>query len=145
MLHLSIPTNFYIRRVVKRLIKQLNKQLNQLIGKQNWYSRLKTIRALQNRKPLIYILSGLAFYFLYRQILNTKPFLDFSRRLVQYNIRLIKSSTRDYKAALLYNLQQDQVIKAFQYISVFLEKQIYIRQSISTKIVELKGVSKDQI
>ena len=35
------------------------------IGKQNQYSRLKTIRALQNRKPLIYILSRLAFYLLF--------------------------------------------------------------------------------
>ena len=35
------------------------------IGKQNQYSRLKIIRALQNRRPLIYILSRLAFYFLY--------------------------------------------------------------------------------
>ena len=115
------------------------------VGKQNQHSRLKTIRALQNRRPLIYILSRLAFYFLYRQDLSPKPFLDFSRRLVQYNIRLIKSSTRDYKAAFLYNLQQDQVTKAFQYISVFLEKKTHIRRSAGAKIVELKGVSKDQI
>ena len=96
------------------------------IGKQNQYSCLKTIRALQNRKPLIYILSRLAFYFLYRQDFSIKPFPDFNRCLVQYNIRLIKSG-RDYKAALLYNLQRDQVIKAFQYISIFLKKKIYIR------------------
>ena len=36
------------------------------IGKQNQYSRFKTIRALQNRKPLIYIFSRLAFYLLFR-------------------------------------------------------------------------------
>ena len=115
------------------------------IGKQNQYSRLKTIRALQNRKPLIYMLSGLAFYLLYYQDLSIELFPDFSRRLVQYNIRLIKSSIRNYKAALLYNLQRDQVIKAFQYIGVFLEKKIYIGRSASAKTVELKGVSKDQI
>ena len=34
--------------------------------KQNEYSRLKTIRALYNKKPFIYILNGLAFYLLYR-------------------------------------------------------------------------------
>ena len=34
-------------------------------GKQNQHSRLKTIGALCNKKPLIYILSGLAFYLLY--------------------------------------------------------------------------------
>jgi len=35
------------------------------ISKQNQYSRLKTIRAIYNKKPLVYILSGLAFYLLY--------------------------------------------------------------------------------
>ena len=34
-------------------------------SKQNQYSRLKTIRALYNKKPFIYMLSGLAFYLLY--------------------------------------------------------------------------------
>jgi len=34
-------------------------------SKQNQHGRLKTIRALYNKKPLIYILSGLAFYLLY--------------------------------------------------------------------------------
>jgi len=71
--------------------------------KQNQYGRLKTIRALQNRKPLIYILSGLAFYLLYHWDLSIEPFLDFSRRLAWYNIRLIKSG-RDREVALLYNL-----------------------------------------
>ena len=74
-------------------------------SKQNQYSHLKTIRALYNKKPLIYMLSGLAFYLLYYQDLNNKLFLDFSKQLVWYNIRLIKSSARDYKAAFLYNLQ----------------------------------------
>ena len=114
------------------------------VGKQNQYGRYKTIGALQDRKPLIYILSRLAFYLLNRQNFSTKLYLDLSRRLVQYNIRLIKSG-RDRKVALLYNLQRDQVVKAFQYISVFLEKKIYIRRSVSAKTVELKGVSKDQI
>ena len=82
-------------------------------GKQNQHSYFKTIKALRNRRPLIYIFSRLAFYLLYCQDLSTEPFLDFSRCLVWYNICLIKSSTRDYKVALLYNLQRDWVIKAF--------------------------------
>ena len=97
------------------------------VSKQNQYSRLKTIRALYNKKPLIYILSRLAFYLLYYQDLSNKLFLDFSKQLVQYNIYLIKSSTRDYKAAFLYNLQREQVTKAFQFIGVFLQKKTYIR------------------
>jgi len=52
------------------------------VGKQNQYGRLKTIRALRNRKPLVCILSGLAFYLLYRWDLSMEPFPDFSRRLV---------------------------------------------------------------
>jgi hypothetical protein len=35
-------------------------------GKQNQHGRLETASALRNRKPLIYILGGLAFYLLYR-------------------------------------------------------------------------------
>ena len=34
-------------------------------NKQNQYDRLKITRALYNKKPLIYMLSGLAFYLLY--------------------------------------------------------------------------------
>ena len=112
--------------------------------KQNQHSRFKTIRALQNRKPLVYILNGLAFYLLYRQNLSTEPFLDFNRRLAQYNIRLIKSG-RDRETALLYNSQRDQVVKALQYIGVFLEKKTHIRRSAGAKTAELKGVSEDQI
>ena len=46
---------------------------------------------------------------------------------------------------LLYNSQQDWVIKAFQYINIFLKKKTYIGQSTSAKTAELKGVSEDQI
>ena len=46
---------------------------------------------------------------------------------------------------LLYNLQQDWVAKAFQYVGVFSEKKTHIGRSAGTKIAELKGVSKDQI
>ena len=35
-------------------------------GKQNQHGRLETIGALRNRKPLTCMLSGLAFYLLYR-------------------------------------------------------------------------------
>ena len=35
-------------------------------GKQNQHGRLETIGALRNRKPLVCMLSGLAFYLLYR-------------------------------------------------------------------------------
>ena len=65
-------------------------------SKQNQYSRLKTIKALYNKKPLIYMPSGLAFYLLYYQDFNNKLFPDFSKWLAWYNIRLIKSSARDY-------------------------------------------------
>ena len=50
------------------------------------------------------MLNRLAFYLLYYWDFSNKLFLDFSKQLVWYNIRLIKSNTRDYKAAFLYNL-----------------------------------------
>jgi hypothetical protein len=49
-------------------------------GKQNQHGRLETIGALRNSKPLICMLSGLAFYLLYRWGLSDGAFLDFSRR-----------------------------------------------------------------
>jgi hypothetical protein len=36
------------------------------VGKQNQYGRLETIGALRNKKPLVCMLGGLAFYLLYR-------------------------------------------------------------------------------
>src|SRR5277367_6806318 len=90
------------------------------------------------------MLSGLAFYLLYRWDLSTEPFPDFSRRSAWYNIRLIKSG-RDREAALSYNSQRDWVAKAFQYVGVFSEKKTHIGRSAGAKTAELKGVSEDQI
>ena len=94
--------------------------------KQNQYGCFKTIRALYNKKLLICMLSGLAFYLLYCWDFSNKPFSDFSKWLAQYNICLIKSSARDHKAAFLYNLQQKWVTKAFQNINIFLQKKTHI-------------------
>ena len=82
-------------------------------SKENQYSRFKTIRVLYNKKSLVCILSGLAFYLLYCWDFSNKLFLNFSKQLIWYNIYLIKSSTRDYKVAFLYNLQQKWVAKVF--------------------------------
>ena len=114
-------------------------------GKQNQHRRLETIGALRNKKPLICMLSGLAFYLLYRWDISDEPFPDFSKRSAWYNIRLITSSTRGREAAFSYNSQRDWVTKAFQYISVFPQKKTHIGQSTGAKTVELKGVSEDQI
>ena len=76
-------------------------------GKQNQHGRLETIGALRNRKPLICMLSGLAFYLLYRWDLSEEAFPDFSKRSAWYDIRLIKGTTGDPKAAFSYNSQQE--------------------------------------
>ena len=76
-------------------------------GTQNQHGRLETIGALCNKKPLICMLSGLAFYLLYRWDLSDEPFPDFNKRLAWYNIRLIKSSAGDREAAFLYNSQRE--------------------------------------
>jgi hypothetical protein len=49
-------------------------------SKENQHGRLETAGALRHRKPLICMLSALAFYLLYRWDLTDEPFPDFSRR-----------------------------------------------------------------
>lgn len=114
-------------------------------GKQNQFGRLETIGALRNRKPLVCMLSGLAFYLLLRWDLGDEPFPDFSQRSLWYGIRLIKSSTRDSKGSISYNSQRDWVTKAFQYAGIFSQKKTHIGRSAGAKMAELKGISEDQI
>jgi hypothetical protein len=114
-------------------------------GKQNQHGRLETIGALRNRKPLTCMLSGLAFYLLYRWDLSDEPFLDFSKRAAWYNVRLIKGSTRDREANLSYNSQRDWVTKAFGYAGIISQKKTHIGRSAGAKMAELKGVSEEQI
>jgi hypothetical protein len=114
-------------------------------GKQNQHGRLETIGALRNRKPLICMLGGLAFYLLYRWDLSDEAFPDFSRRSTWYDIRLIKGTTRDPKAAFSYNSQRDWVTKAFQYAGISSHKKTHMRRSSGAQMAELKGASEDQI
>ena len=115
-------------------------------GKQNQHGRLETIGALRNKKnPLICMLSGLAFYLLCRWDLGDEAFPDFSKRSAWYNIKLIKSSTKDSKAAFSYNSQRNWVAKAFQYAGIFSQKTTYIGRIAGAKLAELKGASEDQI
>jgi hypothetical protein len=114
-------------------------------GKQNQHGRLETIGALRNRKPLTCMLGGLAFYLLYRWDLTDEPFPDFSRRAAWYNIRLIKGSTGDREAAFSYNSQREWVAKAFGYIGIASQKKTHIGRGSGAKMVELKGVSEEQI
>ena len=88
-------------------------------GKQNQHSRLETIGALRNKKPLICMLSGLAFYLLCRWDLGDEAFPDFSKRSAWYNVQLIKRTAGDPKAAFSYNSQREWAAKAFQYAGVF--------------------------
>ena len=115
-------------------------------GKQNQHGRLETIGALRNKKPLICMLSGLAFYLLCRWDLGEEGFPDFSKRSAWYDIKLIKaSSTKDPKAAFSYNSQREWVAKAFQYAGISSQKKTHIGRSAAAKLAELKGVKEDQI
>jgi hypothetical protein len=114
-------------------------------GKQNQHGRLETIGALRNRKPLICQLSGLAFYLLYRWDLGDEAFPDFSRRSTWYDIRLIKGTTGDPKAAFSDNSQRDWVTKAFQYAGISSHKKTHFGRSSGAQMAELKGASEDQI
>jgi hypothetical protein len=77
------------------------------------------------------MLSGLAFYLLQRWDLTDESFLDFSKRLAWYDIRLIKATTGDPKAAFSYNSQRDWVAKAFKYAGITSHKKTHIRQRAS--------------
>src|SRR5208282_174721 len=114
-------------------------------GKQNQHGRLETIGALRNKNPLICMLSGLAFYLLCRWDLGDEAFPDFSKRSAWYNIKLIKSSTKDPKAAFSYNSQREWVAKAFQYAGIISLKITYSGRCAGAKLAEVKGVSEDQI
>jgi hypothetical protein len=114
-------------------------------GKQNQHGRLETIGALRNRKPLICMLSGLAFYLLYRWDLSEEAFPDFSKRSAWYDIRLIKGTTGDPKAAFSYNSQREWVAKAFKYAGITSHKKTHIGRSSGAQMAELKGASEDQI
>jgi hypothetical protein len=114
-------------------------------GKKNQHGRLETAGALRNKRPLICMLSGLAFYLLYRWDLTDEPFPDFSRRSAWYDIRLLKSNNAHRTAALAYNSQRNWVVKAFGYAGVSSQKKTHIGRSSGAKTAELKGVSEAQI
>ena len=114
-------------------------------GKENQHGRLETIGALRNKKPLTCMLSGLAFYLLYRWDIGGEPFPDFSKRSMWYNIRLIKSSTANRTTAICYTTQRDWVAKAFRYAGIYSHKKTHIGRSSGAQTAELKGVSEAQI
>jgi hypothetical protein len=114
-------------------------------SKQNQHGRLETIGALRHRKPILCMLSGLAFYLLYRWDLGDEPFPDFSQRSAWYRIRLIKASTGDRTTAFSYNSQRDWVAKAYSYAGISSQKKTHLPRSGAAKLAELKGVSEDQI
>jgi hypothetical protein len=114
-------------------------------GKENQFGHLETIGALRNKKPLICMLGGLAFYLLCRWDLGDEPFPDFSKRSLWYNIRLFKSHTGDPRTAFSYNSQRDWVAKAFRYAGISSQKKTHIGRSSGAKLAELKGVSQEQI
>ena len=74
-------------------------------GKQNQHGQLETIGALQNKKPLVCMLSGLAFYLLCCWDLGGEAFPDLSKQSAWYNIHLIKGGSPT--AAFSYNSQQE--------------------------------------
>lgn len=113
------------------------------VGKKNQHGRLETGGALRNRKPLICMLCGLAFYLLYRWDLGEEPFPGFSGPSAWYDTRLIKGSKP--AESIPYNSQRDLVAKAYQYAGIVSAKKTHLGRSAGAKLAELKGVSQDQI
>jgi len=114
-------------------------------GKENQHGRLETGGALRHRKPLMCMLSALAFYLLFRWDLTDEPLPDFGRRDAWYRIRLLKSSGRgDRTAMLAYNTQLDWINKAFEYAGVPSKKKTHSGRGSGAKMAELKGVPDDE-
>jgi hypothetical protein len=114
-------------------------------SKQNQHGRLETTGALRHKKPLICVLSSLAFYLLWRWDLSDEAFPDFGQRSAWYGIRLIKASNSNPTAAFSYNSQRDWVAKAYEYAGISSQKKTHLGRSAGAKLAELKGVSEDQI
>ncbi|KAF2178632.1 hypothetical protein K469DRAFT_331606 [Zopfia rhizophila CBS 207.26] len=105
----------------------------------------ETIGALRHKNPLVCMLSGLAFYLLYRWDLTDEPFPDFSERSAWYGIRLIKRTSGDRQEPLSYTSQREWVAKAFEYVGISSSKKTHIGHAAGAKTAELKGVSEEQI
>jgi hypothetical protein len=91
------------------------------------------------------MLSGLAFYLLSRWDLTDEAFPDLSQRSAWYDIKLLKGTARDPKAAFSYNSQRDWAAKAFKYASISSHKKTHIGRVSGAKIAELRGTGEDQI
>ena len=121
-------------------------------GKENKYGRLQTIGALRHRKPLLCVLSALAFYFLFRWDLTNEEFPDFSQRKAWYDIQLLASSTHgrcrgrgSTTKPLSYSSQLDWINKALEYAGIDSKKKTHIGRSSAAKLAELLGVPEAQI
>jgi hypothetical protein len=114
-------------------------------SKQNQHGRLETIGALRNKNPIICVLSGLAFYLLYRWDLTDEPFPDFTARSLWYRIHLMKAAQGDREKEITYTSQREWVAKAFKMVGVHSHKKTHIGRASGAKTAELKGVSEDQI
>jgi hypothetical protein len=122
-------------------------------GKENKYGRLQTIGALRHRKPLLCLLSALAFYFLYRWDLTDEELPDFGERAAWYNIQLLASSTHGRSRGrgstteqpLSYSSQLDWINKALEYAGIDSKKKTHIGRGSAARLAELLGVSEEQI
>jgi hypothetical protein len=92
------------------------------------------------------MLSGLAYYLLYRWDLTDEAFPDFSARSAWYSIRLIKRGAGgDRQQPLSYTTQHEWASKAFKHIGIFSSKTTHIGRPSAAKLAELAGVSEEQI
>ena len=121
-------------------------------GKNNKFGRLQTVAALRHRKPLVCLLSALAFYFLFRWDLTDEEFPDFSEREAWYKTRLLTSSIYGRcrgRGSIIdplgYSTQLDWINKALEYAGIDSRKKTHIGRGSAAKLAELLGVSEDQI
>jgi hypothetical protein len=121
-------------------------------GKENKFGRLQTIGALRHRKPVVCLLSALAFYLLLRWDLTDEPLPDFGHRAAWYGVRLLVGSSYGRSRGgggttepLGYSTQLDWINKVLEYAGIDSRKKTHIGRGAAAKLAELLGVSEDQI
>jgi hypothetical protein len=92
------------------------------------------------------MLSGLAYYPLYRWDLTDAPFLDFTSRSAWYGIRLISVLYEGTVSSRFHTPHSGSGWRSrFRQIGINSDKTTHISRPAGVKIAELKGIKEEQI
>jgi hypothetical protein len=117
-------------------------------GKTNQHGRLETAGALRHKNPVTCLLSGIAYYLLFRWDFTEEPFPDFTDRSRWYRTRLLRgnrATTSHNDQGISYSTQRDWMAKAFAMVGIVASKITHLPRATAAKLAELKGVVEDEI